>query len=204
MNLQPNIYFGRLDFFKFFRYVHSFDNPEALGRDIIALSEALMTGDGSHPFAAELLQEALAFYNKKSAAGKKGMSNRWKNGGRPAEPAPEKTENPKQSKPKAPPPDPRIKRGKYANVPLSDSDLDKLRAEIPDVDVCIEELSEYMASHGKKYSDYVATLRNWNRRRAEFSNNNNRGATSFKDAERQRAASIARAAFPDVMDKYGL
>lgn len=66
----------------------------------------------------------------------------------------------------APPPKPvRHKYGQYKNVLLTDEDYEKLQAEFPhDYSERIERLSEYIASHGKKYSSHLATIRAWARK----------------------------------------
>ena len=57
------------------------------------------------------------------------------------------------------------KYGEYKNVLLSDADMEKLKDEYPfDWQERIEKVSEYCASHGKTYKDYLATIRNWARR----------------------------------------
>ena len=57
--------------------------------------------------------------------------------------------------------------GEYANVLLSDEELDKLQAEFPnDYLERIDNLSRYMRSTGKSYKDHLATIRNWARRDA--------------------------------------
>lgn len=57
------------------------------------------------------------------------------------------------------------KHGQYKNVLLSDDELQKLQTEFPlDWQQRIENVSEYCASHGKTYKDYLATIRNWARR----------------------------------------
>lgn len=62
----------------------------------------------------------------------------------------------------------RHKHGEYKNVLLSDEDLAKLQEEFPaDWQQRIERLSFYMASKDKKYSNHLATIRNWARRDAE-------------------------------------
>ncbi len=62
----------------------------------------------------------------------------------------------------------RHKYGQYANVLLTDEDLEKLKNEFPDDwKDRIERLSEYMASTGKSYKSHLATIRNWARRDAE-------------------------------------
>ena len=59
----------------------------------------------------------------------------------------------------------RHKFGRYQNVFLSDDDLRKLQEEFPaDWEERIEKVSEYVASTGKHYSNYLATIRNWAKR----------------------------------------
>lgn len=55
----------------------------------------------------------------------------------------------------------RHKYGAYSNVLLSDTDLEKLKAEFPDWQERIERLSEYIASTGKSYKNHLATIRSW-------------------------------------------
>ena len=57
--------------------------------------------------------------------------------------------------------------GEYKNVPLSDSQMEKLKAEFPDWQSWIEKVSDYCQRYGKKYSDYLAVIRNWARRDKE-------------------------------------
>ena len=54
--------------------------------------------------------------------------------------------------------------GEYNNVLLSDEELEKAKEEIPEYEKYIERISEYCASTGKSYKNYLATLRNWYRR----------------------------------------
>lgn len=68
------------------------------------------------------------------------------------------TEAPKPSKPA------KHKYGKYANVLLTDEELEKLKAEYPDWEERIERLSSYVASTGKSYKSHYATIRNWARK----------------------------------------
>lgn len=64
--------------------------------------------------------------------------------------------------------EPRHKYGEYQNVLLSDSDIEKLKAEFPtDWEERIERLSSYMESKGKTYKNHLATIRNWARREKE-------------------------------------
>lgn len=55
----------------------------------------------------------------------------------------------------------RHKYGEYDNVLLSDEEFEKLKAEFPDYQQRIENLSSYVASTGKKYKNHLATIRNW-------------------------------------------
>lgn len=58
----------------------------------------------------------------------------------------------------------RHKYGEYGNVLLSDDQMEKLKDEFPDWEQRIENLSEYIASTGKKYKDHLATIRSWARK----------------------------------------
>ena len=52
--------------------------------------------------------------------------------------------------------------GEYNNVLLTDTDLEKLKAEPPDAySDYIERLSRYMASKGVSYQNHLATIRSW-------------------------------------------
>lgn len=58
----------------------------------------------------------------------------------------------------------RHRYGKYENVLLSDEELEKVKTEFPDDwQDRIEKMSEYMASNGKSYKNYLAAIRNWKR-----------------------------------------
>ena len=59
------------------------------------------------------------------------------------------------------------KYGEYANVLLTDSELEKLKAEYSDYEERIERLSSYVASTGKSYKSHYATIRNWARKDAD-------------------------------------
>lgn len=57
------------------------------------------------------------------------------------------------------------KYGEYDNVLLSDEELDKLKKDFPtDYQERIDKLSEYVASTGKTYKNYLATIRAWARK----------------------------------------
>lgn len=62
----------------------------------------------------------------------------------------------------------RHKYGEYGNVLLSNTDMEKLKAEFPtDWQARIENLSSYMASKGASYRNHLATIRNWARKDRE-------------------------------------
>lgn len=58
----------------------------------------------------------------------------------------------------------RHKYGAYKNVLLSDDEMEKLKSEFPDWKERIERVSEYCASKGKSYKNYLATIRTWARK----------------------------------------
>lgn len=59
----------------------------------------------------------------------------------------------------------RHKYGEYKNVLLSDQDIEELKTEFStDWEQRIERVSEYCASQGKSYQNYLATIRNWAKR----------------------------------------
>jgi len=59
----------------------------------------------------------------------------------------------------------RHKYGTYNNVLFTDDQLSKLKEEFPnDWNERIERVSEYCASTGKSYKDYLATIRNWSKK----------------------------------------
>jgi predicted phage replisome organizer len=70
----------------------------------------------------------------------------------------------------------RHKYGTYKNVLLSDEELKKLKSEFVDWEERIERVSEYVASRGKGYNNYLATIRAW--ARAESKRSVNRGYNS--------------------------
>ena len=76
----------------------------------------------------------------------------------------------REDSPASPPPPKEIRHryGEYNNVLLSDSDMEKLKAELPgSYQDYIEHLSQYMASKGASYKSHLATIRNWARKDAE-------------------------------------
>ena len=57
--------------------------------------------------------------------------------------------------------------GFFANVLLTDDELQKLAAEIPSYEEYIEKLSHYIESNGKKYKSHYATILMWHRKDRE-------------------------------------
>ena len=57
--------------------------------------------------------------------------------------------------------------GFFANVFLTDDEMQKLSSEIPNLDDYIERLSNYLANNKKEYKSHCATIRNWYRRDVE-------------------------------------
>lgn len=72
------------------------------------------------------------------------------------------------------------KHGQYNNVLLSDSELEKLKAEFPsDYQSRIERLSEYMDSTGKSYDSHLSTIRAWARKDKETQTEKQNKYTNF-------------------------
>lgn len=59
------------------------------------------------------------------------------------------------------------KYGEYANVLLTDDELEKMKEAFSDWEERIERLSGYIASTGKAYKSHYATIRNWARKDAQ-------------------------------------
>ena len=57
--------------------------------------------------------------------------------------------------------------GFFANVLLTDDELQKLAEEIPNYEEYIEKLSHYIESKGKKYKSHYATILMWHRKDSE-------------------------------------
>ena len=57
------------------------------------------------------------------------------------------------------------KFGEFGNVLLSNDEYEKIKKMFPnDYEIRIQTLDDYIQSKGKKYKDFVATLRNWARK----------------------------------------
>ncbi len=62
----------------------------------------------------------------------------------------------------------RHKYGEYKNVLLSNEELDKLKAKLPDTyEKLIEDLSAYIAASGKNYKNHYVVIITWARREEE-------------------------------------
>ncbi len=80
------------------------------------------------------------------------------------------TDKDREDSPASPPAPKEVRHqyGEYKNVLLTDTDLEKLKAELPGTyQDYIERLSRYMASKGVSYKSHLATIRNWARKDAE-------------------------------------
>lgn len=58
----------------------------------------------------------------------------------------------------------RLSLGEYQNVFLTEKEYKRLKADFSGLDDLIEQLSAYIQSTGKKYTDHAATLRIWAKR----------------------------------------
>ncbi len=75
----------------------------------------------------------------------------------------------------------RHKYGEYKNVLLSNEELDKLKAKLPDTyEKLIEDLSAYMATSGKGYKNHCIVIETWARREAEKKKNSSGQVGSLK------------------------
>lgn len=72
-----------------------------------------------------------------------------------------------------------IKYGEFKNVLLTDEEYQKLLSNYgqDNLTSLIEELSGYMASKGKRYSNHYATLLNWAKRKGNEKNYKNKSVT---------------------------
>lgn len=80
--------------------------------------------------------------------------------------------------------------GQYKNVMLSDKEFETLKSEYPiDYQKRIEAVSEYCASHGKSYKNYLATIRVWARKDKE--KQANQQFPQFKQPQFRPASSLS-------------
>lgn len=86
----------------------------------------------------------------------------------------------------APPKAVRHKYGMYEQVLLTDEDYEKLKEEFPhDYSERIARLDEYIASHGKKYKNHLATIRAWARKDTVKRPEARRGGNVFLEIARE-------------------
>lgn len=96
------------------------------------------------------------------------MDNQWTTNGQPMDGIGEVSiDKDSIGEVKKPAKETKHKYGEYNNVLLTDTELEKLKAEYPDYEAKIENLSNYIASKGNKYKSHYATIRNWARKDAE-------------------------------------
>lgn len=75
------------------------------------------------------------------------------------------------------------KYGEYNNVLLTDTELEKLKAEYSDYEARIDRLSGYIESKGAKYKSHYATIRNWARKDVEQGKANNTKNTKAQELD---------------------
>lgn len=141
----------------------------------------VFTEDGKY-FYSEGFKERMELMDTKSKklseAGKKGAKKRWSNNdnmtdlkqpyshaianAKENDSNKTKLNKTKPNKNKKDKESERHKYGAYENVLFSDDELNKLKSEFPnDWEARVERVSEYCASSGKSYKNYLATIRNW-------------------------------------------
>ena len=86
------------------------------------------------------------------------------------------------------------KYGSYKNVLLSDEELKTLKEEYDDWFERIERLSEYIASSGKKYKNFLATIRSW-ARKEKGAGNKSKGSQSLADIADEISDNLERGIF---------
>ena len=92
----------------------------------------------------------------------------------------------KENKPEKPKKPQRHKYGDYGNVLFTDEQYEKLKKEFPDdYKFRIQNVDDYVQSTGKKYKDYLATIRTWARRDKQKKTNNNSTGNIFFDILRE-------------------
>ena len=75
--------------------------------------------------------------------------------------------------------------GRYRNVYLSDEEMNTLQAEFPnDWQQRIEAVSEYVASSGKRYKNFLAVIRTWARKEQKPMSKNTAQVQPVYDLER--------------------
>lgn len=132
---------------------------EALGREEYAFRRALLTEDYSHSERArEIAEAAEESYKLRAEIGRAGAIVRWGN----KDEAKEQEEAEVEEAPKAPK---KLPHGEFHNVMLTDEEMNSLRAKVYNADALVEELSQYLASSGRRYKSHYATLLNWCRRK---------------------------------------
>jgi hypothetical protein len=132
---------------------------EALGREEYAFRRALLTEDYSHSERArEIAEAAEESYKLRAEIGRAGAIVRWGN----KDEAQEQEEAEVEEAPKTPK---KLPHGEFHNVMLTDEEMNSLRAKVYNADALVEELSQYLASSGRRYKNHYATLLNWCRRK---------------------------------------
>lgn len=165
---------------------------EALGREEYAFRRALLTGDYSRSERArKIAEEAEEAYKLRAEIGRAGASVRW-NKEETAKDEPVADEEPATSvatdivATKAPR---KLPFGEFHNVMLTEEEQLRLYEKVDNAAELIEELSQYLASSGRRYKSHYATLLNWSRRHSEEAAPKQKFLTSEEISRRNYAES---------------
>lgn len=77
--------------------------------------------------------------------------------------------------------------GFFANVLLTDEEMQKLSSEIPNLNDYIERLSNYLANNKKEYKSHCATIRNWYKRDVDKTATSTNHAAEEPQAPRRKS-----------------
>lgn len=169
---------------------------EALGREEYAFRRALLTGDYSRSERArKIAEEAEEAYKLRAEIGRAGASVRW-NKEETAKDEPVADEGPEEEPATAITTDivatkaPRkLPFGEFHNVMLTEEEQLRLYEKVDNAAELIEELSQYLASSGRRYKSHYATLLNWSRRHSEEAAPKQKFLTSEEISRRNYAES---------------
>ena len=169
---------------------------EALGREEYAFRRALLTGDYSRSERArKIAEEAEEAYKLRAEIGRAGASVRW-NKEETAKDEPVADEGPEEEPATAIATDivatkaPRkLPFGEFHNVMLTEEEQLRLYEKVDNAAELIEELSQYLASSGRRYKSHYATLLNWSRRHSEEAAPKQKFLTSEEISRRNYAES---------------
>ena len=165
---------------------------EALGREEYAFRRALLTGDYSRSERArKIAEEAEEAYKLRAEIGRAGASVRWnKEETAKDEPVADEGHDEEPATAIAAPKAPRkLPFGEFHNVMLTEEEQLRLYEKVDNAAGLIEELSQYLASSGRRYKSHYATLLNWSRRHSEEAAPKQKFLTSEEISRRNYAES---------------